>query len=224
MKDTIKLINTSGYRGKLILQEYIAGDDSCLFDSVIYVDRHHKVKLISFAQVGLQEHSLSMIGNAATLINGFTTFKEAPVKKMKEAIIKFMENINYTGFAEIDMKYDVKSHVFKVLEINARQGRSSYYISKIGGNLIQVLVDDLILKKDLSFQVLDDEVLLSFVPKSVVKRYVKNDEFRRKALEMWKLRVSPMECKLDKNFKRYLVIKKRLWHYKRDFKKADWMG
>ena len=38
---------------------------------------------------------------------------------------------------------------FKVLEINARQGRCSYYISALGANLIEIMVNDLILKKDI---------------------------------------------------------------------------
>ena len=32
-----------------------------------------KVKLVSFAQIGLQEHTSNMVGNAACLINGFNT-------------------------------------------------------------------------------------------------------------------------------------------------------
>ncbi len=222
LKNVIKRIKDAGYKGKIILQEYILGDDSYLYDSVVYVDRHHQVKVISFAQIGLQEHSLSMVGNAATLINGYSTFKEAPIKEMKSKIIKFMESIDYMGFAEIDMKYDDKSKSFKVLEINARQGRSSYYISKLGANLIEIMAKDLINKEEIALLDLNNEVLLSFVPKYIVKKYVKNDDFKKKALSMWKKRISPMECNLDTNFKRFLLMKKRLWHYRKDYKNAYW--
>ncbi len=222
LKSVLKKIKTSGYQGELILQEYIKGDDSHLYDSIVYVDKNHHVKVISFAQIGLQEHTLSMVGNAATLINGYSSFLDAPIKKMKQAIISFMENINYTGFAEIDMKYDSKSKNFKVLEINARQGRSSYYISKLGANLIEVLVKDLIYQQELASLDLNNEVLLSFVPKCIVKKYIKNEDFKNKALAMWKQRVSPMECRLDTNFKRFLLMKKRLWHYRKDYKHAYW--
>ncbi len=221
---TILKIKQAGYKGKLILQEYIPGDDSHLFDSVVYVDRNFKVKVISFAQIGLQERTFSMVGNAATLINGFTTFPNAPIYDMKCAIISFMEAIKYTGFAEIDMKYDARSNTFKVLEINARQGRSSYYISKLGANLISIMTDDLILKKNLPMLYLNNQVLLSFVPKSIVKKYVQNSAFKKKALAMWKFRISPMECKLDKNLKRFFLLKRRLWHYKKDYKNAYWVS
>ena len=33
-----------------------------------------KVKILSLAQIGLQEHSKNMVGNAAVLINGYNQF------------------------------------------------------------------------------------------------------------------------------------------------------
>ena len=45
-----------------------------LFDSVVYLDKNSKCKVISFAQIGLQERTKSMVGNAAALINGLNTF------------------------------------------------------------------------------------------------------------------------------------------------------
>ena len=56
-------------------QEYIPGDDSHLFDAVVYCDKNRKTKLVSFAQIGLQEHSKNMVGNAAVLINGYNLTK-----------------------------------------------------------------------------------------------------------------------------------------------------
>ena len=92
----------------------------------------------------------------------------------------------------------------------------------LGDNLIEVMAKDLINKEELPLLDLDDEVLLSFVPKSIVKKYIKNGDFKKKALSMWKKRVSPMECNLDTNLKRFLLMKKRLWHYRKDFKNAYW--
>ena len=58
---TIKKIIKAGYNDYLIIQEFIPGDDSNLFDAVVYVDRLGKVKVQSFAQIGLQERTKSMV-------------------------------------------------------------------------------------------------------------------------------------------------------------------
>ena len=221
LQETISIIKKSGYNDRMILQEFIPGNDSYLFDSVVYVDTNGKVKVISFAQIGIQERKKSMVGNAAALINGLNTF-DGNVEETKSNIIKFMEKLGMNGFFEIDMKYDDRDKKFKVLEINARQGRCSYYLVPLEANLVQIMVDDLIFHKELIFKDLKDKILLSFIPKSVLKKYTSNEEFKKEALKLWKKRVSPMECPLDKNFKRFLMMKKRLWHYRKEYKNSDW--
>lgn len=219
--NTINRIKSAGYQEKLILQEYIPGDDSYLFDSVVYVSKSGKVKVISFAQIGLQERSKSMVGNAACLINGFNTFK-VDTAEMKENIITFMETLGMNGFFEFDMKYDKKSQTFKVLEINARQGRCSYYLTPLKANLVEIMLKDLVMQEELPFRDLKEECLLSFVPKNIVKTYITNEDFKKEVLRLWKKRVSPMECPKDKNFKRFLMMKKRLWHYKKEYQDSYW--
>lgn len=223
LENTIKLIIKSGYSDKLIIQEFIPGDDSNLFDAVVYVNRKGKVVVQSFAQIGLQERTNSMVGNAAVLINGFNTTK-GNSDKMLENIKKFMENIPYHGFAEFDLKYDYRTNTFKVLEINARQGRCSYYVSALGANLVKTLVEDLIYKIDIKNSKLTDEILLSFVPKGIIKKYITNEAFKKKALLLWKEKkvVKPMIYKKDKNFKRWLMLKKRLFHYYKEYKNSYW--
>lgn len=221
LKETIKLIYNNGYTDKLIIQEFIPGGDDSLFDAVVYVNTKKKVEFISFAQIGLQERTKSMVGNAAVLINGFNT-TNGNTKEMSEDIKKFMESINYTGFAEVDMKYDIRDNTFKVLEINARQGRCSYYVTKLGKNLVEVLVNDLVCNKVNDYEFLENEVLLSFVPKGIIKKYITNEEFKNKALKMWKNVIKPMECKEDKNFKRFLLLRKRWFHYYKEYKNSYW--
>ncbi len=217
---TIDKIKKGGYTGTLIIQEYIKGDDSYLFDAVIYSDKHGKVKRITLAQIGLQEHEKEMIGNAAVLINGFSTFKGG--NDIIKDITEFAEKIGYTGFAEFDLKYDMKDKKFKVLEINARQGRSSYYLTKAGCNLIEILADDLIFDKPLEYKVLDKEVLLTFVPKVIIKKYIVNPEFKKKALSLWKDRVNPMKYNKDRSLKRNYMLLRRDIKYLKDYKNGYW--
>lgn len=218
---TVNKIVENGYKDTLILQEFIPGDDSYLFDSVVYCGKDKKVKLISFAQIGLQEHSKTMVGNAAVLINGFNQYGDN--SEMINTIKTFMEDIGYQGFAEFDMKYDYRDKKYKVLEINARQGRCSYYISPLGYNLVRVLADDLIYNKEMKYEVINQEVLLSFVPKGVIKKYINNEEFKKKALSLWKKGViNPLKYKKDTDFKRKLLLARRHVDYYKEYKNGVW--
>ena len=102
VNETINYFRQSDYKDTLIIQEYIPGDDSALHDSVVYCNKEGKCELIAFAQIGLQEHTSKMIGNAACLINGFSTngYDENIVMQFKN----FMESINFKGLAELDIK------------------------------------------------------------------------------------------------------------------------
>lgn len=221
LKAVVDKIVENGYTDTLILQEFIPGDDSSLFDAVVYCDKNKKVKLISFAQIGLQEHTKTMVGNAAVLINGFNQYGDN--SEMIEKIKTFMEDIGYQGFAEFDMKYDYRDKKYKVLEINARQGRCSYYVAAAGYNLVKVLADDLIFDKEMDFKVIDEEILLSFVPKGVAKKYISNQTFKNKALALWKKgAVNPLKYKKDTALKRKLLLARRHIDYYKEYKNGVW--
>lgn len=220
LKKVIQCIKDGGYKNTLIIQEYIPGDDSYLFDSVIYADTNAKVKRITLAQIGLQEHAYNLVGNAAVLINGYNQFGNT--SEVIEMITKFAESIGYTGFAEFDLKYDIRDHKFKVLEINPRQGRSSYYLTKAGCNLIELLAQDLVFNKTLNYEFLNQEVMLSFVPKNIIKKYIVNEEYKQKALSLWNNHVNPIKYSKDNSLKKkYTLFKKDLRYYK-DYKNGYW--
>ena len=221
LNNVISTIKKANYKDTLIIQEFIPGDDSHLFDAVVYADRNKTVKLVSFAQIGLQEHGHRMVGNAAVLMNGYNTF-DGNVDEMIDKIKTFMESIGYMGFAEFDMKYDERDKKFKVLEINARQGRCSYYIAAAGYNLVKIMADDLIIKKDIPYHEIKEDVLLSFVPKKIAKKYIKNETFKKDVLKKWKYRVNPLKYKKDKNILRKILYYKLRKKYINDYKNGYW--
>ena len=220
LNEVIGYFKNGGYDDTLIIQEYIPGDDSKLFDAVVYCNKNKKVKLISFAQIGLQEHEPTMIGNAAVLINGYSQFEG--VGEQIEKIKEFMESINYQGFAEFDMKYDNRDGKYKVMEINARQGRCSYYITPCGYNLIEVLARDLIYNEEMEYKIVDKEQVLSFIPKCLLNKNIKNKEYLKKVKKLWKNKVNPLEYKKDKGFKRFLLLFKIKLNYIKAYKKNKW--
>lgn len=221
LNKTINLIKENGYNDKLIIQEFIPGGDDALFDAVLYVNTKGKCEFMTFAQIGLQERTSSMVGNAAVLINGFNTTK-GDVKKEVKILKEFMESINYRGFAEVDMKYDVRDNTFKILEINARQGRSSYYVAALGKNLVKTITDDCLNNKEHKFEFLDEKLMLSFVPRGIIKKYITNEEFKKETLKLWKNVVKPMDAPSDRNFKRFLMLRKRWFNYYKEYKNSYW--
>jgi len=222
VKKTINYFKESNYNDTLIIQEYIPGDDSNLHDSVVYSNKEGKCEFISFAQIGLQEHTSKMVGNAACLINGFTTngYDQNIVLKFKE----FMEKINFKGLAEIDIKYDCRDKKYKILEINARQGRCSYYVNIAGFNLVKYVIDDLVYNKKHDFKIVDEEVALSYVPKRIIKKYVQNNEFKKEILKLYKEKkvVNPLYYKKDLPFKRILFLIRKHFRYYKDYKNGYW--
>lgn len=217
-RNFIDKVKASGYEGTLIVQEFIPGDDSALFDCVFYVNSKGKAELASFAQIGLQEHGPSAIGNCTVLINGYNQYgkTEETVEKLKN----FLESIHYTGFAEFDLKYDSREGDFKVMEINPRQARSSYYLAALGHNLVEYLMEDVFEGVEREFELLTDEILLSMVPKAVIRKYIFNQEYRKKALTLWrkKGRIDPLSFKKDKAFKHKMYLVLRAMNYRKKYK------
>lgn len=222
LKDVVNKIKASGYTSNLIIQEFIPGDDCALFDVVVYCNKARKVELMTFAQIGLQERNPGGIGNCTMLINGFNEhgYDEEVIKPLKE----FMEEIGYQGFAEFDLKYDSRDGSYKVLEINPRQARSSYYLTACGHNLVKYLIDDLIYNKEKPFTLIKDKVLLSFVPKAVIKKHIESKPLIDEALKLIKEKkmVNPLKYKKDKSLKRNLYLIAKDFNYIRKYNSLKW--
>ena len=162
-----------------------------------------------------------MIGNAAVVINGYNSFK-VDTKSIVDDIRSFMNSISYTGFAEFDLKYDERDGKFKVLEINARQGRCSYYICPLGYNLVKIFVDDLVFNKKNKFVYLNKKSMLTFVNKSIIKKYIKNDDYKKEALSLFSKSVNPLKYSKDFSFYRMFLYMKRDKNYRKSYKNYEW--
>ena len=221
LEKIIKKIENAGYNKNLIIQEFIPGDDSALFDSIFYVGKDKKAKLATFAQIGLQEHTPTGIGNCTVLVNGYDEhgYNEEIVYKLKD----FIEKIGYQGFAEFDIKYDYRDNKYKVLEINPRQSRSGYYLTACGYNLVKYLIDDLINNKEMKFEIIKNKYILSFVPKKIIKKYIKNEKLKKEIKKLIKNKkiVNPLKYKEDKKFKRKLYLLYRDINYLKKYKKYE---
>lgn len=217
LENIIKKIESAGYKGNLIIQEFIPGDDTALHDCLFYCGKDKKAKLATFAQIGLQEHTPTGIGNCTVLVNGYSEFgyPEELIYKLKN----FLESIGYQGFAEFDLKYDSRDKKFKVFEVNPRQSRSGYYLCACGHNLVKLLIDDLFsnLLENKEFELVKKPVVLSFVPKSIVKKYVTSNNLKAEIKKHKKL-IRPLRYSKDMPLKRRLYLAIRDINYIKKYK------
>jgi len=167
-------MNASDYQGKIIIQEFIEGGDDAMRVVNSYSDDSGTVRAMCLGQPILEEYAPKTLGNYAAIIS------RADVELYKK-VKKFLEDIGYVGFSNIDMKYDRKNGRYVMFEINPRLGRSSYFVRGAGINMMKVLTDDAVFgeKKDCIFA--DNTSIWLNVPKKVVKEYVKDGALRTEA-------------------------------------------
>ncbi len=158
-------VYAAGYPGKMILQEFIPGDDSYMRVLTNYSDTRGRVKLMCLGHVLLEEHSPHGIGNHAVII---TEHDEGLCGKIRG----MLEDIGYVGFSNFDIKYDQRDGKYKAFEINTRQGRSNYYVTGSGHNIARYLVGDLVEGKDLPLTVVESHSLWRMLPRRLAFRFI----------------------------------------------------
>lgn len=207
-------IYASGYNDSVIIQNFIPGDDTHMAVLTNYSDKHGKVKMMCFGHVLLEEHTPHGIGNHAVII---TEANET----VEEQFGKLLEEMNYIGFSNFDLKYDERDGKYKVFEINTRQGRSNYYVTHAGANTAKLLVDEYVEGKDTEPIIVRKESLWMVVPKSVAFRYIHPQKYKdrmRKLISEGKA-ANPLLYNADKAPGRRVRLFKSLMAHHLKFKK-----
>ncbi len=205
----LKNLNASSYDYKFLIQDFIPGDDTGMRILTCYCDQSSKVRFMAFGQTLLEDKGDMGIGNPVAIIN--------------RVDLEIMEHVGYTGFANFDIKYDPRDNSYRFFEINTRLGRSNYYVTGSGFNVVPWIVDDLIRHKQFADgPVIADntESLYTVVPKSILKRYIKDDALRREMLSLYARgkAVNPIDYRAETRFLRRIYPYVFLWKQKRKFK------
>lgn len=170
---------TSSYDYKFLIQEFIPGDDTNMRVLTCYSDRDAKVRFGSVGHTLLEEHVPSAIGNPCAIIS---TSEDQLVHQAQ----RFLEDVGYIGFSNFDIKYDPRDGSFRFFEINVRLGRSNYYVTGAGHNVAEWMVRDLIRHEPMEGLLISrTEHLFTFVPKYVIKTFVRDRVLRDKALALF---------------------------------------
>ena len=218
INETIQLIYTqSNYKGALIIQEYIEGSDTTLYDIVYYANQSKKAQFISFAQVLLQDPELISVGNYLAMISRYN-------KTVMDQAKSLMEGIGYQGFANFDLKYDKKDGKYKFFEANLRIGRGSSYINSSKRSMSQLLIDDLIEEKSNKLYYMNNKVLFSFIPIPLLKKYINENSLHLEVNELSKQKAiyRPLKYYNEKSLKHKVYSTYRLYVYYKKLKKSAW--
>jgi len=211
--DILRRIYASGYTDSVVIQNFIPGDDSYMRVMTCYSDRNAKVRMTCLGHVLLEEHTPHGIGNHAVIITEYN-------EELSGRFRRLLEDIGYTGFSNFDIKYDRRDGKYKVFELNARQGRSNYYVTGAGVNVAGLVVADRIMNSDLTDVDVKDEALWMVVPRSVALKNIdeKYAEDINRLIKEGRY-TSPLLYAPDKGLKHRLKVLKSRFGYKAKFTK-----
>lgn len=214
LRNVLDTIREVGYKENLIVQEYIAGGDSELWDAVTYSNTKGKTQFINLGQVVLQEPDIAAVGIYTAVIS---RYNEEIMKKIEN----FLNAIGYTGFANFDMKRDPRDGRLKVFEVNIRTGRGSFSAEQMGESLAYNLVEDLLYgnqREDCHY--MDTENLFTYVPKSILRKYTKDPELKERINRLIKENKmnNPLDYKKDRSLKRSIYLTLRAIRYRQKYK------
>ena len=214
LEKVISDIYGAGYPDKLIIQDMIPGNDEYMRVLTSYSDRNGKVKMMCLGHVLLEEHTPHGLGNHAVIIT-------EPQVELMTRVKALLEDLNYVGFSNFDIKYDRRDGKYKFFEINTRQGRSNYYVTGSGFNVAKYVVEEYVYGKELPFEIAKEEHLWMVVPKQVAFKYVKEEENLKKLRKLIaeKKVVNPVFMKGDLKPKRFFAMFKTYMSHFVKFKK-----
>lgn len=214
LEEMLKNLGSSTYDYKFLVQEFIPGDDSNMRVLTCYSDKNAKVRFAAFGHVLLEEHAPMALGNPCCIIN------EVNAEVVAQAT-RFLEHVGYTGYSNFDLKFDPRDGKYKFFEINIRLGRSNYYVTGSGFNAVKLIVDDLIYDKAIPYHLADKENLFTFVPKSVIKKYVGDKQAKAKALALMKQGswCNPLYCSADRSVYHFIYARIAFYNQIKKFKK-----
>lgn len=161
-------LRASGFDGDFLVQELIGGDDTYMDSLTLYIGRDGSPLLLGAAQVLLEDHAPSMLGNPVAMV-----IREK--RELWQRAAALLADTGYRGFANFDVKRDPRTGRELFLDCNPRIGRNSYYNVAGGVNPMEVLVSDVIDGAGSATRVASEPALYTLVPISLLRRYVRDE-------------------------------------------------
>ncbi|MCL1800986.1 MAG: hypothetical protein FWG25_06455 [Promicromonosporaceae bacterium] len=208
-------LRQAGFTGRFVAQELIPGDDTHMRSITAYVDQWGEVTLLAGAQVLVEEHTPNGLGNPAAMITG-------ELGEMMDQAANFLKAIGYRGFANFDVKIDPRDGLGKFFEVNPRIGRNNYYVTAAGANVARFVVADAVDNLSVAPVRVENEILYSILPTSLLLKYVADPDLRAKVKALAKDpgEVHPLAYwSADGGFQRRLYVAEAKLNERRKFAK-----
>lgn len=144
-KEAIEILENiydSEYNGHVICQEYIHGGQGSEYSLNGYRSKDGKISMV-LARNLLSDMRPMWVGNHLVQV-------DHDDRGMYAIAEKIVASLDYQGLFNFDFKKDDKSGKVYTLEMNIRQGRTFYYSTLAGVNLIKIATEDKILGKSVS--------------------------------------------------------------------------
>ncbi|HLR10420.1 MAG TPA: ATP-grasp domain-containing protein [Sporosarcina sp.] len=195
----IKQIYSSTYEDSLIIQDYIPGNDTVMRVLNAYVDQHGEVRMMCLGRVILEDYTPILIGNYVGIIGEEN-------QALYDQYKKFLQAINFRGYANIDLKYDRRDGKFKIFELNIRQGRSSFFVTANGYNMAKYLVEDRVYDRPAPTEYGNNQHLWHAVPKDLLIKYTMDEALKQQVID----RFEKGEASTTLYYKKDLNLMRRL--------------
>ncbi|MCH4229393.1 MAG: ATP-grasp domain-containing protein [Atopobiaceae bacterium] len=158
-----------GFEGDFLVQELIEGDDTYMDSLTIYMGANGKATMLGSAQVLLEDHAPTMLGNPVVMVT-------RPMPELWEKVEAMLADVGYHGFANFDIKRNRRDGRSVFLEMNPRIGRNSFYNLAAGVNPMRVLVDDVVDGIDAGCLKAEEKILYTLVPTSLIPTYLRDPD------------------------------------------------
>lgn len=209
-------IYAHGYRGAMIVQEFIPGDDSQMRTLNAYINTDGSVAMMCMGNPVMEEYAPWRIGNYAAIVS------EGDDEVYRQCG-RLMAALGYTGFANFDIKRDPRDGSYRFLEINPRPGGSSNFTTLAGFNLARWIWRDLVSGESGRgpAEYCHNHHLWLGVPKFVLRRYAPDGPVKREALRLireghWG---RSAVCRTDMSLRRALELVRWQLSLARDFRR-----
>lgn len=156
-------IYDSDYKGHVIVQEFIYGGQGTEYSLNGYRSKDGKVSMV-LARNLLSDMRPMWVGNHLVQVDHDDS-------QMYAIAEKIVASLDYQGLFNFDFKKDAKSGKVYTLEMNIRQGRTFYYSTLAGVNLIKIATEDMILGKSVSERT-KRPFMLTAINKNVARDHV----------------------------------------------------